>query len=924
MVNIRVQSAQRWVAVAAVLCLVCVPLGGAFVTQAGQRGGRTGFQNTVSASSFSDGGGSSAFISAAGDGTVTGFTSAGSGRLFRDRLRLRNTPVSFEVAGSDFLPIPTFEDIEEEVDERAGLRPAGDWVVVVEGRVPSSVETIWETTKNVGFLFQYAFQDLANSVDPVTEDQQEWRIRLASGERIFLSLLETDHESNFHVINIVSHSDGVFPGFSAEDTRVFFLVLPGDTDGTSIIEFGWEDGASQGPELGIESLFQEMVSNLEDKFGNTCELSRNVRSIEGECNNLGDPKLGAANHPLSRLPKHDPSYIDDFGTPSGADISPRIISNEICAQSPGIDFLQARLEEMDSECFDGEEAGSGWEVCPMISAKHVTLGATKFDMDFKEFISNPDGSVNLLYDDLDGCSLSVKFICGGEEKLVMDDLGGLDVFGDSCEHFGWLYSPNACSKVTGDDDAGNSKIGLTDLFWSFGQFIDHDLDLTPTTQLADDNQPGFNNFGGSDDHLPISVPEEDFFFEGELDFERATVFTGLETSASRRTHLNQHSAYLDLGQVYGVDFLRANTLRDFQGGKLKVAPDGMLPFNKLSGEGALGAKLSNAPSAGDEFMAAGDIRANEQPLLLAYHIFWVREHNLVCDELAELFPDWDDEQLYQTARTIVISEYQSIVYTEWLALLLGEGAIDAGAYSYSASVDPSIQAFFSTAAFRVGHTMVSSNLWRMKKGEQDSPTAVPLRDIFFKPDVVFNGGLDEFIRGGAFHVCKEIDEKVVDELRNFLFAEDGGGGTHDLVSLNIQRGRDMGLPSFNHARDAYSLPSYTDFSEVTDDKFGWKTLQKVYKGSIGSIDAFVGGLIEKKAEGSQLGELFHTAVLDQFVRMRDGDRFFYKGVKWSDEVLESYPRATAIINDEVKMVDIIARTTGCEADEFKDGKVFQV
>lgn len=123
---------------------------------------------------------------------------------------------------------------------------------------------------------------------------------------------------------------------------------------------------------------------------------------------------------------------------------------------------------------------------------------------------------------------------------------------------------------------------MTDMMWSMGQFIDHDLDLTPITQLVDDKQPGFKNSLRDEDKMYIEVPEDDFYFDEKLEFIRATVYEGKQQS-STLTHLNQHSAYLDLGQVYGVDFLRANTLRSFKDGKLKMGPGNQLPKNKLSG-----------------------------------------------------------------------------------------------------------------------------------------------------------------------------------------------------------------------------------------------------------------------------------------------------------------------------------------------------
>ena len=40
------------------------------------------------------------------------------------------------------------------------------------------------------------------------------------------------------------------------------------------------------------------------------------------------------------------------------------------------------------------------------------------------------------------------------------------------------------------------------------------------------------------------------------------------------------------------------------------------------------------------------------------------------------------------------------------------------------------------------------------------------------------------------------------------------------------------------------------------------------------LDLWVGGLAEDHVSGSMLGELFHAIIVDQFHRVREGDRYF--------------------------------------------------
>ena len=99
----------------------------------------------------------------------------------------------------------------------------------------------------------------------------------------------------------------------------------------------------------------------------------------------------------------------------------------------------------------------------------------------------------------------------------------------------------------------------------------------------------------------------------------------------------------------------------------------------------------NAGGTGSEFFLAGDIRANEQIGLTAMHTLFVREHNLLCDDIIATFPAADVEQQYQLARKIVGAEIQVITYKEFLPALLGPMAPDVDGYSgYDENVIPSI------------------------------------------------------------------------------------------------------------------------------------------------------------------------------------------------------------------------------------------
>merc|ERR1712111_49580 len=104
----------------------------------------------------------------------------------------------------------------------------------------------------------------------------------------------------------------------------------------------------------------------------------------------------------------------------------------------------------------------------------------------------------------------------------------------------------------------------------------------------------------------------------------------------------------------------------------------------------------------------------------------------------------------------------------------------------------------------------------------------------------------------------------------------GGSGGLDLISLNIQRGRDHGLPGYNAYREICAVgkaETWSDLSDYIPSQYITK-LQKTYR-HIDDIDLFVGGFLETPHEDSILGPVFKCIIGDTFARLKYGDRFFY-------------------------------------------------
>jgi hypothetical protein len=178
-------------------------------------------------------------------------------------------------------------------------------------------------------------------------------------------------------------------------------------------------------------------------------------------------------------------------------------------------------------------------------------------------------------------------------------------------------------------------------------------------------------------------------------------------------------------------------------------------------------------------------------------------------------------------------------------------------------------------------------------------------------------------------------------------------GVVDLGAIDLQRGRDHGMGTYNQVRNAYGLSSKTTFTSITGestDTFpaglgidspscldiiaafdinGNPTtvdadnatrvvrrctlaakLKAIY-GSVSNVDAFVGMMSEKHVSGSDLGPLQLAIWQDQFGAARDGDRFFYQ-----NDPLQSYIRNNFGIDSRKTLAQVISLNTDVPASSL--------
>jgi hypothetical protein len=485
---------------------------------------------------------------------------------------------------------------------------------------------------------------------------------------------------------------------------------------------------------------------------------------------------------------------------------------------------------------------------------------------------------------------------------------------------------NNQADAAGNDIATVDANSLSDFGYAWGQFIDHDMDLTPS---------------GSGEFDNILADPNDPSQMGTQTFERSTFDPNTGTSTSNpRQQVNAVTSFLDLSNVYGSNPTVANALRTFQGGQLKTSPGNMLPYDNTTyfttdQIAALNmANDSGAVSTGQLF-AAGDVRANENIELTALQTLFVRNHNLIASELAHQdptkfgFTKWTDENLYQEARKINIAEEQIITYTQYLPDLLGPSA--PRYTGYNAKVDPAIATEFSTVAYRFGHSMLSGGIERQNNNGTDisgDPTGDPslsLATDFFDPNVLNPAGvidpltghistdIDALLKGDADGDAQATDALAINDVRNLLFANGGlQDNGQDLIARDIQRARDDGIGTYNQVREAFGLAPVTSFAQITSNVTLQQELQKAY-GSVNNIDPFEGGLAEDHAPGSDMGPLFTKILSNQFSRLENGDRYFYLNENFTSAEQTMLQQGNTL----AKVIEANTSITNLQADVMK-------
>lgn len=463
--------------------------------------------------------------------------------------------------------------------------------------------------------------------------------------------------------------------------------------------------------------------------------------------------------------------------------------------------------------------------------------------------------------------------------------------------------------------ANNNKLREFTTF--MGQFLDHSIVLTS------------NDMRKKSSRQNILVPRNDPRCAlGYLHFNRNVKANskGKTRGPGWRRAINVLSSAVDLFGVYGSERL-SKDLRENNCGRMRTSDDGknLLPRNdeEINEEDSkMNAPMFESRERRKQYFIAGDVRSNENPQLTVFHTLFVRHHNFLAGELARLFPErkCDDDWVFENARRANQVHFQAIIFSEYFEVMTGTKLDDCrttadGFQCHDQSVDVAISDIFATAAFRVGHTMVGNHIHRLDQ-YGNSLGDLGLKDAFFsEASRLTSDGIEPYLRGILRHQAQKVDHHIVDALRNLLFENIDTEEGFDLVSLNIQRGRDNNLPSFAKLKQRFLGRSVTQFHHITSDRYLQGQLKQAYK-SASKVEAYIGLLCEDHEPGKVMGPTMIAIWIEEFKRLRHGDYYYYQNKNVLPPALQNFPYIINVIEGRGEtMRDLILRHTNLQDRE---------
>uniref|UniRef100_A0A8R1HQD5 peroxidase n=1 Tax=Caenorhabditis japonica TaxID=281687 RepID=A0A8R1HQD5_CAEJA len=395
------------------------------------------------------------------------------------------------------------------------------------------------------------------------------------------------------------------------------------------------------------------------------------------------------------------------------------------------------------------------------------------------------------------------------------------------------------------------------LIMLFGQFVSHDI----TSNAAQ----GICTCGSSGPLCASILAPPSDRTRRCIPFTRSFPICGTGQFGRVRQQLNLNTAAIDASLIYGSEAITGRSLR----------------FGAMLRTSMIGGRMF-PPNTNPGSLTAGDGRAILFVGLAALHTSFLRLHNNLAARLQNMNRQWNSDRLFQETRKIVGAIVQAITYEEFVPELIGEASKTmVGSYSgYNPNVDLGVLNEFAAGAYRL-HGLIQETYPLVDSQFREFSRYKFIDGVNNINHVLTN--MDAIYRG-MMSVPVRSPQRLTTSVTERLF-----GGSVDMASVNIQRGRDHGLRSYNDYRRFCNLTPITSFEDWPEvpDKNVRQRIAQLYR-TPDDVDFYVGGLLEQPSAGSLVGGTFSCVIAKQFERLRDGDRFYYEnpGIFTSAQVTE--------------------------------------
>lgn len=392
-----------------------------------------------------------------------------------------------------------------------------------------------------------------------------------------------------------------------------------------------------------------------------------------------------------------------------------------------------------------------------------------------------------------------------------------------------------------------------------------------------------------DDPWEIDLGDDDPWPVHPMQIRRTQIDT--TSDGGPPTYRNTETHWWDASQVYGSSPIIEKMIRTNVGGRLKLTPNGNVPFDPPSMPPIPG--LDIAGVTGNWWLG-----------LAMMHTLFMREHNAICDFLASLHPKWNDQELFDHARLINAALIAKIHTVEWTPALLADADLELGmrvnwwgfqgewllkhlgrlTKSEEFSGVPGSQLYYHGEPYSMTEEFVS--VYRMHPLIPDEYSLRKVIDDRVIEEMNFtqlagvetHNVLDDtriemndlFYSFGTSHPGAIVLHNYPNRLREF---HEPDGTIIDLAATDILRNRERGVPRYNEFRRKFRLRPAATFEEFSADPGVVADLRRIY-GDVEEVDLMVGLFAEAPPEGFAFSDTAFRVFILMATRRIKSDRFY--------------------------------------------------